>query len=87
MNSSKKEPTAAHLAFRNDALEVLRKHGALLPAPDMLAMASHMVGQIIAMQDQRKMTREMALKILMQNIEQGNSEVINSLKTDSAGNA
>lgn len=73
------KPTPAHSAFRDDALALLKKHAGHLDATDMLAMASHMVGQIIAMQDQRKVTREIALEILKANIEQGNREVLDNL--------
>lgn len=45
----------------------------------MLALSAHMVGQIIAMQDQRTMTRQAALEIVMANMEQGNAEVIDNL--------
>ena len=63
-----------HKAFRDDALAVLRKHGGHLSAAEMLALSAHMVGQIIAMQDQRTMTGDRAMAIVAANIEQGNQE-------------
>ena len=72
-------PSAAHRAFRTDAIELLRKHAGALDAKDMLALSSHLVGQIIAMQDQRTVTREIALEIVMRNIESGNGEVLAEL--------
>lgn len=77
------KPTPAHRAFRDDALALLRKHAGHLDATDMLALSAHMVGQIVAMQDQRKVTRDMALQVIMDNIEQGNREVLDGLRTSS----
>jgi hypothetical protein len=67
------------MAFRTEALALLKKHGGALPADHMLAMAAHMVGQIVALQDQRTMSRERALEIVTHNIEVVNAEVVASL--------
>lgn len=72
-------PTHVHKAFRADVLQLLGKHAGHLPAEEMLALATHLVGQIIAMQDQRTMTRQGALEIVSQNIEQGNGEAVAGL--------
>jgi len=45
----------------------------------MLSIASHLVGQLIAIQDQRVVTKEIALRIVEENIEQGNHEAILAL--------
>lgn len=76
------KPTGAHRSFRDDAVELLRKHAGHLDAKDMLALSAHLVGQIIAMQDQRKVTREIALQTVMANIEQGNREVLDNLNSN-----
>lgn len=73
------QPTAAHRAFRDDLLAVLKKHAGHLDAKDMLALGAHMVGQILAMQDQRTLTPAAAMEIVSLNIEQGNREVIDKL--------
>ena len=70
------KPTAAHQAFRNDAIALLRKHSKDLDDQDMLALGAHLVGQIIALQDQRKMTPGLAMEIVARNIELGNADVI-----------
>lgn len=80
------EPTPDHRAFREEAIALLKKHASHLDAKDMLALAAHLVGQLIAMQDQRTMTSEMALQIVGVNIEAGNAEVIDNLG-NSAGSA
>lgn len=76
MKTRVQQPTPAHRAFRDDIIALLKKHAGHLSALEMLALACHLVGQLIAMQDQRKVTREMALQILMKNVEQGNAEAI-----------
>lgn len=81
MKTSVHKPSDAHRQFRDDLIEVLRKHGEQLSAQEMLALASHLVGQLIAMQDQRTMTRDMAMEIVVRNIEQGNQEVAAGLST------
>lgn len=78
MSMSVKQPTAAHQAFRDDLISVLRKHEQLRP-DEMLAVASYFVGQLVAMQDQRKVTPRMAMDVVASNIEAGNQHVINEL--------
>jgi hypothetical protein len=73
------KPTEQHLAFRKAMEEAIRVHGAELDAVDLLAICSHFVGQLIALQDQSKLTPNMALSIVYKNIEQGNQEVIAGL--------
>lgn len=50
-----------------------------LSAIEMLAVSAHLVGTIIALQDQRTVTKEMALELVASNIEAGNAEVLESL--------
>lgn len=71
------KPTKEHRAFRDDVIELLRKHAGELPADEMLALASHLVGQLLALQDQRKITPALGLKLIGENIEAGNAEVVN----------
>lgn len=77
----KVEPTAIHQEFRNDMIALLTKHSGALPADAMLALASHLVGQLVAMQDQRKLTPAMAMELVAANIQAGNAEVIQGLQT------
>lgn len=72
-------PNVDHAAFRTDLLALLGKYSGKLSSEEVLALASHTVGQLIAMQDQRTMTLELALKIVGANIEQGNQEAITNL--------
>lgn len=75
-----------HHAFHKDATELLRKHADSLSAMEMLALTSHLVGQVLALQDQRVMTKEAAIQVIMDNIEAGNVSVIDSLLGETMGN-
>lgn len=81
------DPTGAQVAFRHALLEVMKQHGAALDAAELLAVASHLVGQLVAMQDQRTMTPAMAMALVGQNIERGNQEAIDSLLLQTGGHA
>lgn len=65
-----------HKAFREDLIKVLGKHAGHLDAVEMLALGGHMVGQILALQDQRTMTPAAGMEIILKNIEVGNAEAI-----------
>lgn len=82
-----KVPSEVHLKINEDFKAVIAKYQDKLDAEGMLAIASHLVGILIALQDQRKMTHEMAIQIVMANIEAGNAEAMNQVKNETAGNA
>lgn len=79
-------PNPTHHLFRADMIELLKKHAGHLRADEFLAIAAHMLGQILAMQDQRVTPMKVAMEIIGANIEAGNAEVIASLCA-SAGKA
>lgn len=69
------KPTKEQTAFRDEMVAVLRKHEHLR-ADEMLAVASYFVGQLIALQDQRKVTPSMAMELVASNIEAGNQHAL-----------
>lgn len=71
-------PTPQVMAFVNDLKAVIQKHPHL-DAVEMLAGASQLVGNLIALQDHRTMTNEDAMDIVGANIEAGNLEAIKSV--------
>lgn len=73
-------PSSAQIAFREEVLALLKKHAGHLPAHEMLAVSAHIVGQIIAFQDQITMSPAMAMDLVSRNIEQGNAEAIAGLQ-------
>lgn len=72
-------PSAKHLAFRRALEEAIRVHAADVDAADILAVMAHLVGQVVALQDQRKMTPEIAMEIVQSNMETGNAEMVSVL--------
>lgn len=66
-----------HEATYQDLIKLISKHN--LSPPEMLAVAANLVGKLIAMQDQRTMTREMAMEIVARNLEYGNQMVMDEL--------
>ncbi len=78
-------PTEDFEGFRQDMLALLHRRLGTLPADQMLAVAAYMVGQLVAMQDQRTLTPAMAMQIVSANIEKGNRDVIVALRDAPVG--
>lgn len=83
-------PTPEQLAFMADLKESMRpaidRHPEIT-AMEMLAVTSQLVGNLIAMQDQTKVTAAMAMEVVSTNIEIGNREVIDALLKETGGTA
>ena len=78
-------PTPQHEAFMGDLKAAIARHPRLTP-PEMLALTAQLVGNLIALQDQRRMTPDMAIQLVSENIEIGNRAVIDGLHS-TKGNA
>lgn len=65
---------------RQAMLAAMRPYADKLGKPGMLAVASALVGQIIALQDQRTMTNAMIVEIVQRNIEYANAETITAFR-------
>jgi hypothetical protein len=74
-------------ACRQALVAAIGPYADKLGAQGMLVVASALVGQLIAMQDQRSMTPAMAMEIVRRNIEQANQEVLANLAGPAAGHA
>lgn len=86
--STKKVPVMKrHEALRARLIELIGSVGAEVPADELLAIAAYLVGQLVAMQDQRTITPALAMEIVARNIEEGNAHTINSLLNAPGGNA
>lgn len=68
-----------HEEFNAAMKGVLAQFQDKLTGLEMLAVASHLVGVLIAVQDQRTVTQDMAMELVARNIEAGNAEAIGSL--------
>lgn len=70
-----------HEVAYQDICALVSKHAGKLSAAELLAIAANMVGKLVAMQDQRKMTPEAAMEIVAKNLELGNIQVLANLDT------
>jgi hypothetical protein len=73
-----------HEVLYQDLCKLVGKYGDKINALEMLAIAANMIGKLIAMQDHRKVTREMALDIVVKNLEYGNQQVLEQLSQPKA---
>jgi hypothetical protein len=71
-----KQPSARLKQVRNKVLALMKIEMAEVPAEEILAMMAYTLGQLVAMQDQRKMTPKQAMEIVAMNIEEGNKQAI-----------
>lgn len=76
-----------HNELKNDIAGVLKKYEKLLDAQEILAITAQIVGMVIAMQDQKKITPAMAYEVVAQNIEAGNRAIIEDLLNSAGGSA
>lgn len=69
-----------------DLCDLVRKNAGKLTTLELLAIAANMTGKLVALQDQTKVSPEMAMEVVAKNLERGNSQVLNRLKK-TEGNA
>lgn len=70
-----------HEVAYQELAALLKKHAGHLSSLEMLAVAANLVGKLVAMQDQRKVTPETAMEIVARNIEMGNAQVLALLES------
>ena len=70
-----------------DLCQLMSKHAASMTALELLAVASNMLGKLVAMQDQRTVSRDLALQVVAANLEKGNQAVVEELLSESMGSA
>lgn len=80
-------PTPAQLGYRKALEDAMSAHGATLDAAELLAVTAHLVGQLVALQDQRVMTPAKAMALVSSNLQQGNLEVLERLMEETGGTA
>jgi hypothetical protein len=69
-----------HQVLHDELAALLKRHSGKLTSIEVLAVASNMVGKLIALQDQRTVTPEIALEIVIQNLQAGNQDVLDKLE-------
>jgi len=75
-----------HNKLKDDLAAVLKKHGEHLSPQEILAIAAQVVGMIVALQDQRTMTPDMAMELVARNIQSGNKAAIEQSLGEVKGN-
>lgn len=75
-----------HEIAYQDLCALVNKHADKLSAAELLAVAANMVGKLVALQDQRTMSPDKAMKIVADNLEAGNMQVLDQIGA-SAGRA
>lgn len=72
-------PGPEHEVAYQEIVALCAKHKDSVSAEELLAIAANVVGKFLAHQDQRTMSKERALEIVIRNIELGNQQVIAEL--------
>lgn len=80
-------PTADEIPARDTVLAALRPLADQLGVEGLMAAVAYTLGQIVAMQDQRKIVPEEAMDLILRNIQQGNRDVIARLLNALEGHA
>lgn len=71
----------SHKELNADLIAMLKLHEETLSPMEMLAVASHLVGVLIALQDKREVDSGLAMEVVQRNIEAGNAEALAVLET------
>lgn len=77
----------AYEAAYQDLIALVQRHADQMTALEILAIASNMVGKLIAMQDHRTVSADDAMEIVVANIETGNQQVAEHMMNETAGRA
>lgn len=77
----------AHEALRNDLIAVIQAKYADMPADEILAVVAVLVGQLMALQDQRRFTAAQVVALVEENIMAGNRLAVADLMNNTAGSA
>lgn len=81
------QPSAEHEQLRLALCKVIRRKAPDMPAEEILAIVCQLVGQLIALQDQRRFTSERVMALVSANIEMGNQHAIDTILNETAGTA
>lgn len=69
-----------HEVVYQELIALVNKHAGHLDALEMLAVASNMLGKLVAMQDQRTVSPAKAMEVVARNIEYGNQMVLEQIQ-------
>jgi menaquinone-dependent protoporphyrinogen IX oxidase len=78
-------PSVEHHRLKADLDDVLKKYAEKMSSEEVLAVAAQIVGMVIAYQNQRTMTKSIAMEIVAMNIETGNRLALDTLRKAPVG--
>lgn len=70
-----------HEVTYQELCTLVNRHARNITALEILAIASNMVGKLVALQDQRDTSPAMAMEVVARNIEMGNQQVLEGIAT------
>ncbi len=79
------EAKPEHEVTYQELVALVNRHATEMTALEILAIAANMIGKIIAMQDQRSITTDMAMTIVTRNIEIGNQQALSEINKSVGG--
>jgi len=83
-----KKAKVQHEVLYTELMDLLKKHvQGGTPVEEVLAIVSNLAGKLVAMCDQRKYTSVEIMKIVSENIQYGNKQMVDELMSKTAGNA
>ena len=86
MKTKLQKPDQLTLNCRQAVLNSLKPYQDQLTSAEILAILCYTVGQVLALQDQRTMTTDMAKELMALNIEKGNQDAVEVLNAIPTGN-
>lgn len=81
-----KTASPEHEIAYQDICALVNKHANKMTPLELLTIAANMVGKLIALQDQRTTSTELAMETVIRNLESGNQQVIDQI-SQSKGSA
>lgn len=77
--------TAGQEAFRQELIQLCRRHMVEDTAEALLAIAAQAVGQMIAMQDARRYDSAMVMALVSENMMSGNKHAVEAAIAEAGG--
>jgi hypothetical protein len=65
-----------HEIAYQEICDLVKRHSGDLSPLEILAIAANMIGKLVALQDQRKVTTSLAMQTIARNIENGNKQAV-----------
>lgn len=79
MGMKTEQPNSADKALKDDILKLIRAHLTLNTPERVLAIASQVVGQALALQNPVTLGKTAAIDLIQANIKKGNQDYVNTM--------